>query len=194
MAKSAAHAASSIAALLSVAAFSLLALVLVGCGPHWVVVRQAAPRARSAPTSKVYIDRVSLEGLIVGEKTESQWMSEKGNDTRDSWDGDKSAMNEKFIAAFADSAHDVPLGPNPEGSFTVRAHFYHYEPGFYTYIVNRPATIDADLFILDAAGNVVDQIKLSGAANGISAGERARACASRIGWAAGKYVRQRFGL
>jgi hypothetical protein len=171
-----------------------VALVLAACGPHWVIVRQAAP-SPFGPAAKVFVDRVSLEGLMVGEKTEAEWMSEKKADTQDSWEGDKQAMNEEFIQAFYDKAKGVALSTTPQGSnFIVRAHFVHYEPGYYAYVVNRAATIDADLFIQDPAGNVLDEIKLKGAANGISAGGRARSCASQIGGAAGDYVHQRFGL
>jgi hypothetical protein len=169
------------------------ALVLAACGPHWVIVRQAAP-SPFGPTAKVFVDRVSLDGLMVGEKTEAEWMSEKEASTRASWDGDKQAINDKFMEAFYDAARGVALNTTPQGSFIVRAHIVHYEPGYYAYIVNRPATLDAEFFILDPAGNVLDEIRLKGAANGLSAGERARSCASQIGGAAGDYVHQRFGL
>jgi hypothetical protein len=179
---------------LAAALFLVGALVLAGCGPHWVIVRQVAP-SPFGPGAKVFVDRVSLENLMVGQKTEAEWMSEKKDETRDKWDGDKQAMNEKFIQAFYDSANGVALDTTQQqGDFIVRAHFVHYEPGFYAYVVNNPATIDADFFILDPAGNVLDEIKLKGSANGISAGDRARSCASQVGSAAGKYVRQRFGL
>jgi hypothetical protein len=138
---------------------------------------------------------VSLEGLMVGEKTEAEWMSTKEAGTQASWDGDKQGMNDKFMEAFYDSAHGVALSTTPQGSnFIVRAHFVHYEPGFYAYVVNRAATIDADLVIMDPAGNVLDEIRLKGSAGGISAGGRARDCAAQIGGAAGDYVHQRFGL
>ena len=171
-----------------------MALVLAACGHHWVIVRQAAP-SPFGPAAKVFVDRVSLEGLMVGDKTEAEWMSEKKEGTKESWDGDKQAMNDKFMEAFFDSARGVAFTTTPQGSnFIVRAHFVHYEPGFYAYVVNRAATIDADFSIMDPAGNVLDEIKLKGAANGMSGGDRARSCASQIGAAGGDYVRQRFGL
>lgn len=170
------------------------ALVLAACGHHWVIVRQAAP-SPFGPGAKVFVDRVSLEGLMVGEKTEAEWMSEKKAGTQDSWEGDKQAMNEEFMQAFYDKAKGVALNTTPQqGSFIVRAHFVHYEPGFYAYVVNHDAIIDADFFILDPAGNVLDEIKLKGSAGGVSAGGRARSCAAQIGAAGGDYVRQRFGL
>jgi hypothetical protein len=169
------------------------ALVLAACGPHWVIVRQAAP-SPFGPTAKVFVDRVSLEGLMVGEKTEAEWMSEKEASTRASWDGDKQAMNDKFMEAFYDAARGVALSTTPQGSFIVRAHIVHYEPGYYAYVVNRPATLDAEFFILDPAGNVLDEIRLKGAAIALSAGERTRSCATQLGGAAGDYVHQRFGL
>jgi hypothetical protein len=169
------------------------ALALAACGARWVIVRQAAP-SPFGPTAKVFVDRVSLDGLIVGEKTEAEWMSGKDASTRASWDGDKQAMNDKFTEAFYDAAKGVAFNTTPQGSFIVRVRFVHYEPGFYGGIVSQSATVDADFFILDPAGNVLDELKYQGSGSGFSAGERARACAAQIGAGAGGYVHERFGL
>jgi hypothetical protein len=173
--------------------FLFLSLVLVGCGHHWTIIRQASPNPFGAG-SKVYVDRVSLQGLIVGEKSEAEWMSEKGDDTRQSWEGDKVAMNDQFMVGFHNASNGIGLVDGPQANVIVRTHFVHYEPGFYTYFVNAPGTIEADVYVMDQAGNVLDEIRLKGAGGGFSAGERCRHAALQIGDAAGAYVKERLGL
>ncbi len=161
--------------------------LLAGCGPHWVVIKQATPNPMS-PSSRFYVDKVNLQGLRVGDKTEAEWMADKSPDTREKWEGDKAAMGEAFLAGFARGGEGLAVGTSPAEGFTVRAHFVHYEPGFYAGIVSGTASIEATIEIVDPSGNVVDAFQIQAGAGGMSAGERARICAQQLGAIAGRYV------
>jgi hypothetical protein len=146
------------------------------------------------PAARFFVDRVSLEGIMIGQKSEAEWMSAKSGDTQQSWEGDKAAMLEEFSHGFEDARDAVARVEAPADAFIIRAHFIHYEPGFYTYVVNSNAQIDAVVDILDAHGTPLDQFQIAASSGGIAAGSRARACAFELGRVTAKYVRARVGL
>jgi hypothetical protein len=172
--------------------FAFMALV-VGCAPHWVVVRQASPNPMTL-SSRFFVDNVDMEGLRVGQVTEAQWMSDKSAETRERWEGDKRAMQNEFIAGFDNAAHGLILAQTAAEGFTVRAHYVRYEPGFYAGIVAGNGAIDAVIDVLDPGGNIVDEFQVSTESSGMSAGERARRCSRELGWSAAKYLRARLGM
>ncbi len=174
-------------ALASVVAFA------AGCGPQWIVVRQAAPNPMT-PATPFFVADVSLEGLVVGNKSEAEWMSTKSAETRDKWAGDKVAMNEQFSEGFESGRHELARVAGPQGAFVVRAHFDRYEPGYNVGISASNGTIDATVDIFDPAGQPVDEFRVHAEAGGFSAGERARQSARVIGYTAARYLRKRVGL
>lgn len=171
---------------------ALLALAS-GCGPRWTVVKQADPNPMTA-SSKFMPEKVSLEGLRVGSKSEAQWVGTKEGETAEKWEGDKLAMNDEFQSGFESSRDGFGVPAGPEGTFKVRAHFTNYEPGFYVGVASGNAQIDATIDVVDPKGAVIDTFKVSAYAGGMSAGQRARSCAHQIGATAAKYVRKRVGL
>lgn len=181
-------------ALLGVAAISISASVLAGCGgPHWTVLKQADPNPLTK-TSKFFVDKVSLEGMRVGTKSENEWIADKDAETKSKWDGDKVAMSDEFARGF-DDAHDaLQMAPAGAGAFTVRAHYVHYEPGYYVGVSSGNAEIQAIVDIVDPNGTTVDEFQVRAKAGGLAAGARARHCAHEIGVTSAKYLQKRVGL
>jgi hypothetical protein len=173
----------------------MLTFVMAGCGPKWVVVKQASPNPM-AKSSNFKIEKAVFDtNFHVGNKTETEWMSEKKAETKDHWDGDKVAMADKFMDGFMGEKDNV-LVANAVGAgvFTVRAKYVQYEPGFYAVVAGSPTALDADVEFLDASGAVVDVIRVHVKHSGFSAGEGARACAAQIGAISAKYLKQRVGM
>ena len=178
----------------SFASLTFIGLTLVaGCAPGWTVVKQADPNPMTAQ-SKFMPEKVSLEGLRVGSKSESEWVGTKEGETKEKWEGDKLAMNDEFQTGFESSRGGFGVPTGPDGAFKIRAHFTNYEPGFYAAVASAPAKIDATIDIVDPAGNVIDTFRVSAQAGGMAAGSRARSCANTIGSTAAKYVKKRVGL
>jgi hypothetical protein len=179
-------------------AFALVALVVTGCGPKWVVVSQAAPNPMTS-ASKFSVEKAVLDpSFRVGEKTEQEWMGEKSPETKDKWDGDKVAISELFVEGFMQAKGDLLAESGPgKGVFTVRAKYIHCEPGYNIGISSAPTELQANVEFLDAADHVVDVIRFDVAQGGawsFSSGERGRECARRIGALAAKYLQNRVGL
>jgi len=173
----------------------LLSLALGGCGPKWVVVKQASPNPMTAAT-KFKVETPTFDpNFHVGNKTEAEWMGEKKAETRDKWDGDKAAMREKFTDGFMAEKENVLVSTAAgAGIFGVRTRYVQYDPGYYVGVSSAPTTLEADVDFLDGAGAVVDSIRIHTKNGGFSAGEGARRCAQEIGEIAAKYLKQRVGL
>ena len=176
-------------------ALLMLSVALAGCGPKWVVVKQATPNPMTA-TSKFKVDAPTFDpNFHVGNKTEAEWMGEKKAETKDKWDGDKVAMIEKFTDGFMAEKENILVSTAAgAGIFGVRTKYVQYDPGYYIGISSAPTTLEADVDFLDSTGNVVDSIRIHTKNSGFSAGEGARRCATEIGQIAAKYLKQRVGL
>lgn len=172
-----------------------LCLVLTGCGPKWVVVKQANPNPMTA-TSAYRVDKAVFDpNFHVGDKTEQQWMADKKPETRDNWDGDKVAMSEKFINGFVNERDKLQMAATDgAGIFSIRARFVQYEPGFYVGVASAPTRLEADIDFLDGNGVVLDTIRVHAQHGGFSPGEGARSCAEQLGAISAKYLKQRVGL
>jgi hypothetical protein len=173
----------------------MVAFVLAGCGPRWVVMKQASPNPMT-DKSNFMVEKGTFDSTFrVGSKTEQQWMSEKKAETKENWDGDKVAMTEKFVEGFM-GAKDNVLVANAAGAgvFSVRAKYVHYDPGYYAVVSSAPTTLEADVEFLDASGAVVDVIRVNVKQGAFSSGEGARRCAAEIGALSAKYLKTRVGL
>lgn len=172
-----------------------LSLVLSGCGPKWVVVKQASPNPMTA-TSSFRVEKAVFDpNFHVGNKTEQEWMSEKKPETKDNWDGDKVAMVEKFTDGFVGEREKLLMAATSgAGIFSVRARFVQYEPGFFVGVASAPAQLEADIDFLDGNGAVLDTIRVHARYGGFSPGEGARHCAEELGAISAKYLKKRVGM
>ena len=172
-----------------------LSLVLSGCGPKWVVVKQANPTPMTAASPYRVEKSVFDPNFHVGNKTEQEWMADKKPETKDNWDGDKVAMVEKFTDGFVGERENLNMAATTgPGIFSVRARFVQYEPGFYVGVASAPTRLEADIDFLDGGGAVLDTIRVHAQYGGFSPGEGARQCAQQLGAISAKYLKQRVGM
>ena len=172
-----------------------LSLVLSGCGPKWVVVKQASPNPMTA-TSSFRVEKAAFDpNFHVGNKTEQEWLADAKAEKKDNWDGDKVAMTEKFTDGFVGERERLVMAATSgAGIYSVRARFVQYDPGYYAVVSSAPATLEADIDFLDGNGAVLDTIRVRSRQGGFSAGEGARRCAQEIGAISAKYLKKRVGI
>ena len=176
-------------------ALGLVALAgLSSCAPPWTVVAQAVPNPLAGQRNFAVMP-IDYNGLRVGEKTEAAWMSGKDEDARQSWIGDKTAMNDEFAKALMEDAsgNGIRVGPPTENApFKVEPHIEWVEPGTYTYFVNRAPEIRMVMQITDPDGGVIDEIIIQHATPATmtnpSSGGRFRDSAEAIGEIAAQYL------
>jgi hypothetical protein len=186
-----------------------LASPLAGCSRHhpWRTVIQARPDPFFHQRNFAVLP-LSFEGLRVGDKAETDYLSEKDGDKWQSWQADKVAMNERFTEALMARAGEVGIrvvragGPRA-APFFVRPIVTWIEPGFYTAFVNKPSEIKMRVQLTDVNGLVLDEILLhqvvasSGSiisaaiSDTVSSGSRLKQAAEATGDITGQYLEYR---
>jgi len=150
---------------LFLAAALAAAPALVGCGPRWIVLSQAAPNPLAGQT-KFGLMPVDYTGLIVGEKNEADYLAEKDEETRGKWAGDKGAIDSNFFTVLsARSASEGGInvvkatGPG-DAPFMIRPHVEFIEPGLYSFVYNKPSMVRMKVQITTPDGRVIDEIQI----------------------------------
>lgn len=181
--------------LLMMLSVMLLGLWLGGCGPRWRVISQASPNPFVGKKEFVVLP-VEYKDLRIGKKSEEEYLSEKKDKSVDSFQEDKAAMADRFLAVLRDKAAGITLETGGEvKSYVIRPNIAFMEPGFYTYFVNRPSKVVMRLKIQDKDGKLLDEIEIehsTGASMVMAAsGSRYRSDAEAIGDIAAEYLRKR---
>src|SRR5688572_972739 len=123
---------------------SLLVLALVGCGPRWVIRQQAQPNPLSG-VRKFNLEGIHWEQLMVGSKSEAEYLAGKDAEQIKSFQGDKAGFQDRFVAQLLSRAQGIQLVPTPPGEpgqFTVRATVVQFEPGFYAAVAAQDTMVD----------------------------------------------------
>ena len=159
---------------------STIALGLA-CGSPWkVVTTSGSPSALKGKMT--YTVTADYKDTKIGEKTESQYLAEKDEETRGKFAGDKTGMHEDLVKALARNKSGVTFGDTGDVALTV--HYNFIEPGVYTAVFNMPTTVTvrADFAV---GGNVVDSIDITASQQSDiyhpSSGQRMRNCADTLG-------------
>ncbi len=177
---------------LRAAAFVSL-LASAACGPHWTVVRQAVPDP-FVGKPQFTVEKVRFDGLRVGDKTETEYLSGKDDEQRRSWQTDKDAMSEAFAVGVA-SGEGLSVGlPRPDAA-TVRPIVTFIEPGFYAGVAAGSTRVDVTVQVLNAQGVVLDEIQASSAVaasmTNPASGTRMREAAEDLGRITADYLHKR---
>lgn len=138
--------------------------LLVGCGPKWIVLTQASPNPLQGQ-NKFGMMPVDYTGLIVGEKSEAEYLASKDEETRGKWSGDKAAIDTEFNKVLTEQAGAAGInivkatGPG-DAPFMIRPHVEFIEPGFYTYVINKASQVRMKVQITTPDGKVIDEIAI----------------------------------
>jgi hypothetical protein len=178
-----------------------LASTLLGCGPHWGVLVQAAPNPFMGQR-KFAVLPIDYSGLRIGAKTEAEYVASKGDKQADSFQEDKAGINDEFTrvltARAADEGLEVVLATGPGAApFAIRPTISHLEPGFYAFVAAQPSQVSMTVQITSPEGAVLDEItttQVIGAdMTNPSIGGRYRSAGKALGAALAKYLKVRTG-
>jgi len=175
----------------------LLGLWLSGCGPQWRVITQASPNPFLGKREFVVLP-ATYNGLRVGDKSEAEYLSAKKDKSVDSFQEDKAAMADRFMAVLRERAskHGLRLATGGEvTTFVIKANVISMEPGFYTYFVNKPSTVIMRIRIENKDGKLLDEVEIqhsTGASMVMAAsGSRYRSDADGLGRITADYLSAR---
>jgi len=178
------------------------AMTAGGCGPGWTIVRQAAPSPFNAQTAFA-VEPIAYEGLKVGGKGETEYLSEKKPEQVESWRADQAKLNQTFADNLVKESKGLQVSVGPAAApvaFAVKPMVTFIEPGVFTGIVNIATEVRMTMRIVDSAGAVVDEVATSvkvapgmimGVPVKVSVGERLVECGKILGESAAKYLKVR---
>lgn len=140
------------------------ATLLTACGASYDVVRTAEPSPFSCETSFVVLP-IAYPRVQVGKKTETDYLSAKGADTRQSWETDKQAIDREFrrrlVRESADKGiHVDASSEDAAGRFFIRPTVRFLEPGFYAGPARHTSEVRMTVAITTADGRVLDELEL----------------------------------
>ncbi len=175
---------------------SALGLLTIACGPPWQVIRQSVPNPLLGQRSFV-IEGVHFESVIVGRKSEPEYLSGKDPQQIASWMSDKSALAGDYFAQLVAGAAGLQVtgpGPGAQG-FLVRTIATRMEPGVFAVFVNIPTEVALTVQILDPNAQVIDEFVTQASEpatlSNPSSGGRLRVVAARLGGYVARYLSTR---
>ncbi len=183
------------------AAVPLIALSLgsVGCGPPWTIIRQGNPNPLT-PQVQLAVDNTSFNGLMVGKKSEAEYLSEKKPETQQSFQNDKLAFMGGFTAGIQGQRGPLDIaGPDQAaGRFLVKSNVEFLEPGNFNGFVNIATEMRTKVMVTDPAGAPVDEIEIRCVVGADiyhpAVGMRVTECGRITGNYAARYFKQRTGV
>jgi hypothetical protein len=141
----------------------LAALLLVGCGGPWTVVKQASPNPFTAQTA-FFVAPTTWNNLRIGTKDEAEWLAGKKPETQQTHTNDKLAFSTRFQQMMVTKARGLAIQPAPEGrpapGWTVRSNIHFFEPGFYAVVAQAPTQVRLTVDFVDPNGQLADQIEV----------------------------------
>jgi hypothetical protein len=146
------------------AAALVAAPLLAGCGPRWIVLTQASPNPL-LNQNKFGLMPIDYTGLIVGEKSEAEYLASKDEESRASWAGDKAGIDTEFGKVLMERATGAGInvvkatGPG-DAPFMIRPKVEFIEGGIYTYVYNKASLVRMKVQITTPDGKVIDEIAI----------------------------------
>jgi hypothetical protein len=183
---------------LSLAAIAFACLFAVGCAKPYHIIHQAQPNPFIGKTQFV-IAPVDFTGLRVGSKTEDEYIADKKDESVESWNGDKQAINDKFQESLSGRSAEKGLDVTPANgvvhTYLIKPQVRFIEPGFYAYVAKAPSKVEMVVVITDEHNNEIDKIMVEhGTDSGMfnpSSGQRLRSDAEALGSYVSIYLKDR---
>jgi hypothetical protein len=135
---------------------------LVGCGPSWQVIVQAAP-SPFLGQRRFAVQPIDFSGLHVGSKPEPVYLSEKDPKQQASFAEDKAALNDRFLEQLRVTAAEagvevVPATGPGDAPFTIRPAVPFLEPGFYVGVAAASSHVEMNVRIVAPDGRILDEV------------------------------------
>ncbi|HRI64912.1 MAG TPA: hypothetical protein PK156_11750 [Polyangium sp.] len=176
------------------------ALLALGCGPSWTIVAQQNPNPMVAQR-EFFVAPVGYVGLMVGDKSEAQYLAGKDGEQQQSFLNDKAEtaknMTELLIATAGEGGVIVHPIAGGGGPFVLVPNITFVEPGNFNGFVNIPTTVEMRLRIIDAQQQPIDEVifraTVPASMMNPSSGGRMHTAGKNLGEQAAQYLLSRTG-
>ncbi len=171
------------------------ALFTTGC-QSWVVIKQANPNPMVGKTAFA-IESLHFEAVSIGGKTETAYLADKEDKTKQSWETDKTEAMRIFGERVRADVKGVTFtdAATPGAQFLVRALVTYWEPGAFTGVINLPSEMRISLTVSDDKGAILDEVafkrQIGASLSSPSSGDRMRSAAESLGADVARYLNTR---
>jgi hypothetical protein len=139
------------------------ALATTACSASYDVVRRAEPGALTC-SSELVVLPVAYENVIVGKKSEADYLFTKSQETKESWQADKQAIDREFRRSLVKDASDgglhIDAAGATSGRFTILPKVLFLEPGFFAGPARKSSKVLMMVEIATPDGEVIEEIEL----------------------------------
>jgi hypothetical protein len=149
----------------------LVVLACVGCGAGpipWQVVSQTQPNPLLGQTHFA-VAPIDFSTLMVGNKSEAEYLSVKKEETQESWTETKATLEGAFVenltSAAASKGISVITGATG-APFIIRPKVNYIEPGFYAYVSAMASDVKMYIQIATPEGAVIDEFQIENGTEG----------------------------
>jgi hypothetical protein len=178
------------------AAFLVTAVLFTTGCQSWVVVKQANPNPMVGKTAFA-LESLHFEAVSIGGKTETAYLSDKEEKTKQSWEADKTDSTRIFGERVRAGVKSVTFtdAATPGAQFLVRALVTYWEPGSFAVVVNIPSEMRISLTVSDDKGAILDEVafkrQIGASMTSPSSGDRMRSAAQVLGDDVARYLNTR---
>jgi hypothetical protein len=164
------------------------ASLVIGCGSPYAMMQQAQPSPFMRMGCRAVLEPLHTKHLIIGAKSEDQYMADKSESSAGSYVEDKRESDAVFHEAVSQE-HAAIMGPGaPDNTFVIRPVWNHWEPGFYAFVAAAPGVAKLTVDVLSPTGIVLDRIAIETKASDVSSGGRMKGALRKAGNAVSVYI------
>ena len=164
---------------------------LAGCGANYTVSGHAEAASFARPRCNIVVEPIHADRLVVGGKSEHEYLAGKKARTADSYDSDKVASERKFREALMAKHGTVFTGGARESTFVIRPTWNMWDPGYFAGIFSKPGTAQLAFDVVDPNGRTVDQVSIEAKSSKTYAtGDRMRQALNNAGDGLSEYIDQ----
>ncbi|HSQ63840.1 MAG TPA: hypothetical protein VLM85_11525 [Polyangiaceae bacterium] len=164
---------------------------LVGCGAggQYTVVSRTQPSAFARPGCHAIVEPVHAEHLMVGDKTEAQFLAEKRSNQVASFERDKRVSEETFVSQLQ-KRHGSVLAPGgaSDNTFVIRPTWTAWDPGKFMGMFSKPGVGTFVVDVLSPTGQRLDRISIQPSKTSYTAADRMKGVFEDLGASVNLYI------
>jgi hypothetical protein len=164
---------------------------VVGCGggAQYTIVSRAQPNAFTRTGCRAVVEPIHADGLMVGEKTEAQFLAEKKSNQVWAFQRDKRDSQEKFSSQLQ-KEHGALLasGGSSDNTFIIRPTWTKWEPGKFAGMFSKPGVATFIVDVLSPTGQLYDRLAIETSTKSYTAADRMKSDFKDAGKSVSRYI------
>lgn len=164
---------------------------LVGCasGGEYTLVSHAPPSSFARVGCRAVVEPIHADHLMVGDKTEAQFLAEKRDNQVGSFERDKRDSAELFMSQLQKRQPTVlGSGGTPDNTFVIRPTWTNWDPGKFMGMFSKPGVGTFVVDVLSPSGQMLDRISIQPSKTAYTAADRMKSVFEQAGTSVSRYI------